>query len=427
MFGDDLRLGRAILHCDLNNFYASVACHDNPNLCGHPVAVCGNVEERHGIILAKNYLAKNFNVRTAETVWQAKQKCPTLILVPPDFERYLYFSKNARAIYERYTDQIEPFGIDECWLDVTGSRRLFGDEIVIANAIKNQIKTELGLTISVGVSFNKIFAKIGSDLKKPDAVSIISPESFKKIVWPLDVSVMIGIGRATERQLHELGIFTIGDLAMSNFQSLKFRLGKSGVALWHFANGLDNSVVAQSDSTPIPKSIGRSVTCPRDLCANSDVWPVLLRLGEDVAQNLRKNKLEAGSIQISLRTCDLETSEFQSPLAHPTALTKIIAESGMKLFSQSYTWEKPLRLVGIRAINLQPACLQYQFCMFDDYRQELKLEKIDNSIDALRERFGANIICRASLLHNKTADFELSKSAPDTLGHVSKLMSNKSY
>ncbi|MDD4700385.1 MAG: DNA polymerase IV, partial [Oscillospiraceae bacterium] len=372
-------------------------------------------------------LAKSFNVKTAETIWQAKQKCPSLILVPPNFERYMYFSKKARSIYERYTDQIEPFGIDECWLDVTGSRRLFGDEIFIANTIKDEIKTELGLTISVGVSFNKIFAKIGSDLKKPDAVSVIPPESFKEIVWPLPISDMIGIGRATGKSLHELGIFTIGDLAETNVESLKFRLGKSGVALWHFANGLDNSVVAESDNTPIPKSIGRSVTCPRDLCVDSDVWPVLLRLSEDVTQSLRKNKLEAASIQISLRTCDLETSEFQAPLSHPTALTKLLSESGMKLFLKNYDWKKPLRLVGIRAINLQPACSQYQFCMFDNYRQEIKLEKIDNSIDALRQRFGANIICRASLLHNKTAGFELSKPAPDTLGCVSKLMSSKLY
>ena len=413
------------MHCDLNNFYASVACHDNPNLLGHPVAVCGNVEERHGIILAKNYIAKSFNVKTAETIWQAKQKCPNLILVPPDFERYMYFSKKVRSIYERYTDQIEPFGLDECWLDVTGSRRLFGDEITIANTIKEQVKSEVELTISVGVSFNKIFAKLGSDLKKPDAVSVILPESFKEIVWPLDISAMIGIGRATEKSLHEMGIFTIGDLATANAESLKLRLGKNGVALWRFANGLDNSVVAESDNIHIPKSIGRSVTCPKDLCSDSDVWPVLLRLSEGVTQSLRKNKLEAASVQIIIRTCDLETSEFQAPLSHPTSLTKNFSESGMQLFEKNYNWIKPLRLVGIRAINLQPTCSQYQFCIFDNYRQEIKLEKIENSIDTLRQRFGESIICRASLLHNKTAGFELSKPAPDTLGNVSKLLNYK--
>lgn len=418
-------MSKAILHCDLNNFFASVACCDNPKLCGRPVAVCGSIEERHGIILAKNYIAKSYNVATAETVWQAKQKCPDLILVPPDFERYMYYSKKARSIYERYTDQIEPFGIDECWLDVTGSRRLFGNEAIIANQLKEQIKSELGLTISVGVSFNKVFAKMGSDLKKPDAVSVISPDSFKQIIWPLKVSAMIGIGRSTEKILHEFGIFTIGDLALTQVEPLKNRLGKSGVMLWRFANGLDNSVVAQTDNTPVPKSIGRSVTCPRDLCTNSDVWAVMLRLSEDVAQNLRKSKLEASSIQISIRTCDLETSEFQAPLSHPTAITKLIAESGIDLFLKNYDWKKPLRLVGIRAINLQPACSQYQFCMFDNYHHEIKLEKIDNSIDSLRQRFGSDIICRASLLYNKTADFELSKPAPDTLGCVSKLMSSK--
>ena len=204
---------RAILHCDLNNFYVSVASRDNETLKGKPVAVGGSVEERHGIILAKSEEAKKFSVTTGEAIWQAKQKCPSLIIVPPDFKRYQHFSLMVRKIYERYTDLVEPFGIDECWLDVTGSRRLFGSEYEIAEKIRNDVKTETGLTISVGVSFNKIFAKLGSDLKKPDAVSVIPYDSFKEVVWGLDASCLLGVGRSTEKKLRELAIFTVGDLA----------------------------------------------------------------------------------------------------------------------------------------------------------------------------------------------------------------------
>ena len=230
-------MSRTILHCDMNNFYASVECFLDPKLKPFPVAVCGDVEERHGIVLAKNYKAKGDGVSTGEAIWQAKQKCPGLVVVPPHYEEYMKFSKAAREIYEHYTDQVEPFGMDECWLDVTGSTRIMGNGEKIANEIRERIKFELGLTISAGVSFNKIFAKLGSDMKKPDAVTVIPQDNFKNIVWNLPASDMLGVGRATERKLASSGIRTIGQIAEFPCEYLQRKLGKCGVDLWRFANG----------------------------------------------------------------------------------------------------------------------------------------------------------------------------------------------
>lgn len=230
---------RDILHCDMNNFYASVECMLDPALKKYPVAVCGSVEERHGIVLAKNYKAKAFQVQTGDAVWQAQQKCPGLVVVPPHYEEYIKYSKLARNVYERYTDQVEPYGMDECWLDITGTRSLFGLPEKIANEIRETIKFELGLTISVGVSFNKIFAKLGSDMKKPDAVTVIPKDSFREKIWGLPAADLLGVGRATQRVLNNYGIHTIRDLATTNPEFLRSQLGKNGVALWNYANGND--------------------------------------------------------------------------------------------------------------------------------------------------------------------------------------------
>lgn len=207
---------RTILHCDMNNFYASVECLYNPALRGKPVAVGGDVEARHGIILAKNYEAKKYGVQTGEALWQAKQKCPGLTIVPPSFEKYLRFSRLAREIYGCYTDRIESFGLDECWLDLTGSERLFGGGKAVADKLRERIKFELGVTISVGVSHNKIFAKLGSDMKKPDATTVITRENYKDVVWPLPVSDLLFVGPATTRKLARYGIHTIGQLAQAD-------------------------------------------------------------------------------------------------------------------------------------------------------------------------------------------------------------------
>ncbi len=232
---------RSILHCDMNNFYASVECMLDPALKKYPIAVCGSVEERHGIVLAKNYKAKAFDVKTGDAVWQAKQKCKDLVVVPPHYEEYIKYSKLARSVYERYTDQVEPYGMDECWLDISGTESLFGSPEKVANEIRETMKFELGLTISVGVSFNKIFAKLGSDMKKPDAVTVIPKDTFKEKIWGLPAADLLGVGRATQRVLDSYCIRTIGDLANTDPEFLRRRLGKNGVVLWNYANGNDLS------------------------------------------------------------------------------------------------------------------------------------------------------------------------------------------
>lgn len=395
---------RVILHCDLNNFYASVACLDNPELRNKAVAVAGNPEERHGIILAKNMAAKKCGVSTGEVIWQAKLKCPNLVTVPPNFKRYEYFSKKARKIYEDFSDMVEPFGPDEAWIDVSGSCVLFGSGEQIAEMIRKRIRDELGLTVSIGVSFNKVFAKIGSDLKKPDAISVISKENFKSVVWPLPIEAMIGIGGATKRKLNENGIITLGDLARAKEDSLKRILGKLGPQYKLYANGLDTSRVAPSDYEHIPKSISRSTTTEHNLETRDDVWRTLLFLAEEVATELRKYSLEATGVGLHLRTSGLKVNELQAPLSTPTQLGFNLATAGIKLFESNYDFSTPLRSIGIKAINLQTAnSSARQIYLFSDVKEETRLETIENQMDILRSRFGKECICRGVNLHEKKA------------------------
>ena len=290
-------MARNILHCDMNNFYASVECMLNPALKEYPVAVCGSVEERHGIVLAKNYKAKAFDVKTGDTVWQAQQKCRDLVIVPPHYEEYIKYSKLARSVYERYTDQVEPYGMDECWLDITGTGSLFGSPVEVANKIRETIKFELGLTISVGVSFNKIFAKLGSDMKKPDAVTVIPKDTFREKIWKLPSADLLGVGRATQRTLDSYGIRTIGALAQTDPEFLRSVLGKNGVALWNYANGNDLSLVAKKDFVSPIKSVGHGITTVADLEKPEQVWPVFLELTQDIGHKLRVHGLSAEGVK----------------------------------------------------------------------------------------------------------------------------------
>lgn len=388
---------RSILHCDLNNFYASVACKAHPEFKSLPLAVCGDAEARHGVVLAKNEIAKSFGVRTGEPIWQAKQKCANMVVTGTDFASYKYYSKKAQEIYARYTDQIEPFGIDECWLDVTGSRRLFGRPQDIAYRIKESVKAELDLTISVGVSFNKVFAKIGSDMKKPDAVTVIPRAQFKQILWDKPAEDMLCIGRATIRALHELGIYTIGDLARANPQVLTGRFGVIGGMLHRYANGEDTAPVANlNDYTP-PKSIGRSVTTAQDMRSNQEVWRLLLHLTEDVTRQLREHQLYAGGVQIHLRTNDLKVQEFSAKLPYPTQLTETLAKEGFKLFVRQFDWHLPLRAAGIRAIQLTPDISGRQISLFEDPLLDVKKERLESRVFDLRQKYGSDCITRASI------------------------------
>lgn len=387
---------RTILHVDLNNFYASVECLYNPAIRNKPVAVCGDVEARHGIVLAKNYPAKALGIKTGEAIWQAKQKARDLVIVPPDFRRYLRFSRLARGIYADYTDQIEPFGIDEAWLDVTGSTLLFGSGETIANDIRRRIREELGLTVSVGVSYNKIFAKLGSDLRKPDATTVISRANYRDVVWPLPVGELLYVGRSTGNKLRSRAIYTIGDIARRDPADLRRLLGVWGETLYVFANGLDPSDVRKSGEETVIKSIGNSTTAPRDLLDAEDVRMVVYVLAESVAARLREQGLKCTGVSIYLRDNQLSSFERQRKLSQPTYLSGNIAEQAMQILAQNYAWQRPIRSVGVRGFGLVTADQHVQLDLFGE--DKIKMERLEFTVDSLRRRFGHGIIGRASLL-----------------------------
>jgi DNA polymerase-4 len=393
-------MDRTILHCDLNNFYASVECMLNPELKGYPVAVCGSEKERHGIVLAKNEIAKKAGVKTGEVIWQAKQKCKDIIILPPNYSEYLKYSKLTREIYYRYTDMIEPFGIDECWLDVTGSVHLFGDGKTIANLIREDVKKELGLTISVGVSFNKIFAKLGSDMKKPDAVTVISREDFKDKIWNLSASDLLGVGCATAKKLRAFGILTIGELANAPYAFIHKMLGKNGDYLYSYANGLDNSRVMHCDYQIDVKTVGHSITCNSDLENNEEVWKVLLELSQGVSRRLREGGLCAKGVCVSVKDNKLQYSEYQDQLPFPTRSASIMANSAIKLFIEKYDWQKKVRAVGVRAINLCQYNIFEQSSFFYDIKKHLKTETLETVTEKIRKKYGKDSIKAASLMGN---------------------------
>ncbi|MBR3936302.1 MAG: DNA polymerase IV, partial [Bacteroidaceae bacterium] len=318
---------RAILHSDMNSFYASVEMMLNPALKGKPVAVCGSTEERHGIVLAKSDLAKKAGVKTGMVNWEARRLCPGLIVVPPQYDQYLKYSKLAHNIYQRYTNLVEPFGMDECWLDVTGSG-VYGSGMEIAQAIRQTTKDELGLTVSIGVSFNKIFAKLGSDMKKPDAITEIREHDFKERIWPLDASELLYVGRATDAKLAKYGIRTIGDLANTSPDTLRYMLGVNGLKLWRYANGTDTSRVMPYDYVSPVKSVGHGITCTADLVTPEEVYRVMLELSQDIGHRLRVHELMACGVQIYIRSNDLYGCQFQCKLPFRTQLPHEIANAG---------------------------------------------------------------------------------------------------
>lgn len=393
---------RSILHCDLNNFFASVECHDHPEFNGHPVAVCGSVEDRHGIVLAKNELAKGFGVKTAEPVWQAQQKCHDLLIVPPHFDRYQYFSNVVNQIYLRYTNQVEPFGIDECWLDVTGSMLLFGSGADIAEQIRARVKSEQGLTVSVGVSFNKVFAKLGSDMKKPDATTIITRENFKQKVWPLPAGALLGVGTATVKHLNSMGINTIGELAQTDSKYLTAAFGKAGECLWVNANGLDTSEVIPNDTYVPPKTIGNSITCAADLYGIDDVWPVLLYLAEKISRRMRDSGLIASGIQLSVKDNRLHSCQHQRQLSSPSRLTMDLASAARQMFIQSYDWKCPVRALGISCFALLPESGSQQVSFFHNIVQDEKVELLESQIESLRGKYGKSAVKRAVFMEKQS-------------------------
>lgn len=397
-------MDRIIFHCDLNGFYASVECLYNPAIRNKPVAVCGSAEERHGIVLAKNEPAKKAGIKTGEAIWQAKQKCPGLVVVSPKMDRYLRFSKMAREIYEEYTDQVEAFGIDECWLDMTGCTSLFGNPGKVADEVRNKIKRELGITVSVGVSWNKIFSKLGSDLKKPDAVTLIHRENYMEKVWPLPAKDLLYVGLSTAKKLSKFGINTIGGLAKVEPEFLRKLLGKWGEVLWIFANGLDSVPVSKSGVESIIKSIGNSITTPRDMTDFEDVKKAVFVLAESVCTRLRRHGFRGRTVQISVKDTDLGYREYQQQLISASSITNEIANCAMDLFKRNWDFSKYVRAFGVRASRLMSEDDTVQTSLLLNEGGRIKLEWLDKSVDEIRRRFGHSSIQRAILLGDTLAN-----------------------
>ncbi|MGM9922823.1 MAG: DNA polymerase IV [Bacillus sp. (in: firmicutes)] len=392
---------RTILHSDMNCFYASVEMLHHPELAGKPLAVGGDPEARHGIVLTANYIAKKSGVKTGMALWQAKQVCPEIIFVPPRMDLYLRFSRMAQEIYSEYTDLREPFGIDESWLDVSASTSIKGDGMKIANEISKRIKHELGVTVSIGVSWNKIFAKLGSDYKKPDAITEFSRENYKNLAWNLPAGDLIYVGRSTNKKLQTLGIKTIGELANTEPAILESRLGKMGLVLHTFANGWDETpVCVEGYQAPI-KSIGNSTTTPRDLVNDLDVKIILMALSESVASRLRENGFQCKVVEISIRDNELYHFSRQCKLKRPTNITDEIVQAAYRLFKDNYRWEHPIRSLGVRGCDLVSDDMPYQLDLFISEQKREKLEKMDQVVDEIRARFGYQSIQRAFVYQDK--------------------------
>ena len=383
---------RVILHCDQNCFFASVELLSHPDLRDVPMAVCGDPASRHGIILAKNEPAKRFGIQTAETVWQARRKCPGLVLLPPHHKLYREYSVRVNELYGQYTDLVEPFGIDESWLDITGSMHLFGgDPVAIADELRRRVREELGLSISVGVSFNKIFAKLGSDYKKPDATTLISPENWQKIVWPLPVGAMLFVGRSAQRTLAQYGVETIGQLAACRPEMLEKLLGKLGRQMHEYANGLDRSPVRpQAEREPV-KSVGNGTTFPHDLTRWEEVRAGLAALSDSVAMRLRRQGLYCSGVQVTIKDSSFRSISRQKRLESPTRLMKDIQRAAMELTRSAWRAPTPIRMLTVTALHITESAESFeQLDLLGAGRavSDARQEQLESAVRAIRDKFG---------------------------------------
>lgn len=394
-------MGRIILHCDANSYYASVECLYTPEIREKPVAVSGNAEARHGIILTKNHIAKQYGVKTGEAIWQAKEKCPDLVCVPPDFPLYVRFSGKMRKIYEQYSNRVEAFGLDESWIDLSGSGVTFEDGVRIADEIRCRIREELGITVSIGVADNKILAKLGSDMKKPDAITVLPPDRFREMIWDLPAEDLLYVGPSTKKKLAQLGITTIGALARCDSAVLHSLLGKNGLTLKAYANGQDRTPVMPVDHHSIVKSVGNSTTPPHDLTTIDDARCIYYLLAESVAARLREGGFRTRCVSISARTTDLVTRSHQMTLPKPTNLTDELAQAAMSLFSQRFAHALPYRSVGLSCSMLSPDDEPVQLDFMGDETRRIHMEQLERSIDGLRRRYGHQIVQRGVVLRDK--------------------------
>ncbi len=388
----------SIAHIDLDSFYASVECLYNPSIRHLPVAVAGDSEKRHGIILAKNQIAKKFGVKTGDTTIEARQKCKDIVFVKGDFNKYIEFSGFVRDIYREYTDKIEPFGIDEAWLDLTASMKAFGSPVKIVQEIQQRIYKELGITASAGISYNKIFAKLGSDQNKPYGLFVVTEQNYKEKIWNLPASDLLYVGRATNKKLGLLNIKTIGDLANCDDEILQAHLGKVGGMLKIFANGQDTTQVSHVSDSRLIKSVGNSLTLPRDITTNEEVYAVFHMLAESVAARLRKNNLKCLGVQISIRDCKLMTLQMQGQLECSTFLSSEIAEKAMSIYLKKYNMLSSIRSVGIKCIDLVDEEQVIQLSLLTDNKKREKLETLEKTVDSIRNVFGYEKIQKGILL-----------------------------
>ena len=412
-------MDRVIFHCDLNSFYASVELLSHPELRHLPVAVCGDPDSRHGIILAKNEPAKMFGVKTAETIWQARKKCPDLVLLSAHHGKYREFSKKVNGLYQEFTDLVEPFGIDESWLDVTGTLHLFGgDPKALADRLRGEVLSRFGLTISVGVSFNKVFAKLGSDYKKPDATTVISRENFRAMVWPLPVTDLLYVGRAAGRAFEKFGIRTIGDLAAFDRESLFTLLSKNGAQLHDFANGLDPSPVAPANQHTPPKSVGNGYTFPRNLQGREEIRAGISQLSDQVARRLRKCGMKCQGVSLAIRDPAFRDLSRQQRLEVPTDLGRELSQAAMALAESCWNMDCPVRALTVTAIYLvaaDEAGAQLNLFAGEEEQRREKLQKLEGAMDAIRARFGPGAIAPASA----PRDGGRERHAPPPGGHRS--------
>lgn len=398
-------MSRVILHCDCNSFFASVETILNPEYQNVPMAVCGSVEDRHGIVLAKNELAKKYGVVTAETVHSARKKCPELVIAPPHHEEYVKYSGLVNEIYARYTDMIEPFGIDESWLDVTASGKLFGSGYEIAERIRREVREEIGLTVSIGVSFNKVFSKLGSDYKKPDAVTVINEENFKDIVFPLPVSDLLFVGKKTAEILSSLAIRTIGELASTDVEFLKFKLGKAGEMLHKYSNGLDDSPVESNREDA--KSVGNGITFKHDLTSFEECRVGIDFLSDEIGRKLRKNNQLCSTVSLSIKDPCLRTIQRQRQLNFPTNVAKEISKAAYSILTDEWHEGSPIRMITVTAMGLQRKIGSgIQISMFDNNSE--KDLKRENAVDKIRQKFGNSSIFNGAIIQSDIGIFEIS-------------------
>ena len=394
-------LERIIFHVDANSFYATVECLYRPELRGKAVSVCGDPEARHGIVLTSSMEAKRRGVRTGMAIWQARQFCPELITVPPDYPLYIHFSKRMRAIVEDYSDKVEAFGLDENWLDLSRPGRTMDDGERIAHELRQRIREELGITVSIGVSFGKVLAKLGSDMKKPDAVTVLRQEDFREKTAPLPVGDLLYIGRATTRKLADISIRTIGELADAPDDVLRSRLGKNGLMIKAFARGEEYSPVRPCTVDAAIKSVGNSTTTPRDITTLEDARCVYYLLAESVAARLRDGGFRTRCVSVSARTTSLVTTSHQCVLDRPTNITSEIADAACRLFAERYADALPMRSVGLQCAMLTATDEPLQLDMLGIQRRREQQERMDAALDGIRRRFGHNVVQRGVVLADR--------------------------